>query len=151
MVLILVEAGERDEFMQMAQQHFCDLNPEFKPAADWQSSYFEKIQQNPALLLCWILADGQRAGFVLFGVEDHRFLPRKTGMIYELYVVPEQRRRGIAKASAEAVIQELQKSSPTKIQLEVVAGNTAALQLWESLGFQKVSERFVLAERGATK
>lgn len=89
--------------------------------------------------------DGLRVGFVLYGVEEHRFLPRKTGAIYELYIVPDQRRKGIARACAEGVIQDLWKAFPSKIQLEVVDGNGAAAELWRSLGFQRVSERLVLA------
>jgi ribosomal protein S18 acetylase RimI-like enzyme len=144
-VLVAVEASERGAFTEMALRHFRELNPNFEPAADWQSCYFERIQRTSGFFLCWIVEDGERAGFILFGIEEHRFLPRKTGMIYELYVVPGQRRKGIAKASAEAAIRQLWTFSPTKIQLEVVAGNEAAAQLWRGLGFSKASERLVLA------
>ena len=89
----------------------------------------------------------RHVGFVLFGVEEHRFLPRQTGAIYEVYVIPEERRKGIARACAKQVIAELWKASPSKIQLEVVQGNAAAAELWRSLGFQKVTERFSLTEQ----
>jgi len=131
--------------MQMALGHFRELNPAFTPAADWEQYYYENIQNNPNCSLCWIVAEGDRAGFVLFGVEPHRFLPRRTGAIYELYVLPEHRRRGIAADCAKRVIQELWKASPSKIQLEVVEGNTAAANLWKKLGFTKASERFTLS------
>jgi UDP-2,4-diacetamido-2,4,6-trideoxy-beta-L-altropyranose hydrolase len=145
--MIPVEPDERDVFLQMAQQHFRELNPRFTPAQDWKTSYFENIKNNPKYSLRWIVADGQRVGFILFGVEEHRFLPRQTGTIYEVYVVPEERRKGIARACARQVIEELWKSSPSKIQLEVVEGNAAAAELWRSLGFQKITERFVLREQ----
>jgi ribosomal protein S18 acetylase RimI-like enzyme len=135
---------ERQAFLTMAAQHFRELNPAFIPAQDWRDSYFEKIQANPAMRLCWLLAGGQAVGFIIFGVEEHRFLPRKSGAIYELYVVPQQRKRGIARGCAEKVICELQRLSVSKIQLEVVEGNAAALKLWKSLGFHKVTERLVL-------
>lgn len=145
--LVAVEPGDRENFVTMAEQHFRELNPEFAPAPDWKASYFENILGNLNCSLRWIVAGGRRAGFVLYGVEDHRFLPRKTGAIYELYIVPEQRRKGIARACAEAVIAELQKSFPSKIQLEVGEGNRAAAAFWKSLGFQKASERMVLAAK----
>jgi UDP-2,4-diacetamido-2,4,6-trideoxy-beta-L-altropyranose hydrolase len=145
--MIPVESDERDVFLRMAQQHFRELNSMFTPAQDWKTSYFENIKNNPKYSLRWIVADGQRVGFILFGVEKHRFLPRQTGTIYEVYVVPEQRRKGIARACARQVIDELWKSSPSKIQLEVVEGNAAAAELWRSLGFQKITERFVLTEQ----
>ena len=131
--------------MAMAEEHFRELNSRFAPAEDWKASYFEKILSNWNYSLRWVVADGLRVGFVLYGVEEHRFLPRKTGAIYELYIVPEQRRKGIARACAESVIQELLEAFPSKIQLEVVDGNRAAAELWRSMGFQRVSEHLVLA------
>jgi ribosomal protein S18 acetylase RimI-like enzyme len=143
--LVAVATGDRENFLAMAEEHFRELNPGFTPAQDWKASYFENILGNRNYSLRWVVADGLRAGFVLYGVEEHRFLPRKTGAIYELYIVPEQRRKGIGRACAQAVIQELWKAFPSKLQLEVVDGNRAASELWRSLGFQKVSERMVLA------
>jgi ribosomal protein S18 acetylase RimI-like enzyme len=143
--LVLVELSDHDSFVAMAEQHFRELNPQFVPARDWKASYFENILAKRNYSLRWIVIGGQRVGFVLYGVEEDRFLPRKTGAIYELYIVPEQRRKGIARACAKLVIEELRKSSPSKIQLEVMDGNQAAAELWRSLGFEKASERLVLA------
>jgi ribosomal protein S18 acetylase RimI-like enzyme len=137
----------KKEFMAMALDHFRELNPLFVPASDWEKHYFENIQSNPDYSLCWIVADGERAGFVLFGVERHRFLPRRTGAIYELYILPERRREGIAEGCARMVIQSLWDKSPSKIQLEVVEGNVAASRLWKKMGFTKVSERLTLSHR----
>jgi ribosomal protein S18 acetylase RimI-like enzyme len=141
-----ITAAQRDTFLAMAERLFRGLNPNFVPQADWKESYFDNILGNTRLSLRWIVADEKRAGFVLFGLEAHRFLPRFNGMIYELYIEPEFRRRGIAQIVAREAIQELQSKSPAKIQLEVMEGNRAATALWESLGFRKVSERYVLAE-----
>jgi ribosomal protein S18 acetylase RimI-like enzyme len=144
--LSVVQPHEREDFLEMALQHFHELNPVFTPAPDWKKSYFENIARNPRRSLRWIVSDGQHVGFILFGVEEHRFLPRLTGAIYEMYVIPEQRRKGIARACAKQVLDDLWKSCPSKIQLEVVEGNAAAAELWRSLGFQKVTERFVLTQ-----
>jgi UDP-2,4-diacetamido-2,4,6-trideoxy-beta-L-altropyranose hydrolase len=144
---VAITPDERRDFLEMAQQHFREVNPMFAPAEDWKSSYFENITRNPKSSLRWIVADGQRVGFILFGVEDHRFLPRLTGAIYEVYVISEQRRKGIARGCAKQIIDELWKACPSKIQLEVVEGNAAGAELWRSLGFQKVTERLVLTEK----
>jgi ribosomal protein S18 acetylase RimI-like enzyme len=141
-----VSAADRDGFLAMAERLFRGLNPGFVPQADWTRSYFENTLGNSRLSLRWIVVDGNRAGFVLFGLEAHRFLPRFNGMIYELYIEPEFRRKGVAHIVAGEAIRELQSKAPAKIQLEVMEGNRAAAALWESLGFRKVSERFVLAE-----
>lgn len=141
-----VARTEGEAFLAMAERLFRGLNANFVPQADWKQSYFESILSNPLFSLRWILVDGNRAGFVLFGLEAHRFLPRFNGLIFELYIEPEFRRKGVAQKVAREVIRELQSQSPAKIQLEVMVGNHAAAALWESLGFRKVSERYVLAE-----
>jgi len=142
--MLPISNSEAEDFLRMAVKHFSELNPAFVAQKDWKERYFPNILANSQYFLRWIVCDGRRAGFILFGLEDHRFLPRKTGMIYELYVVPEFRRRGVAKECALKAIRELLKHSPSKIQLEVVEGNLGAAALWRSLGFQKVTERFVL-------
>lgn len=145
MRVTLDKVRDKGEFMEMALRHFCELNPDFDPSPDWRSQYFEGIQSNPDRSLRWILADGVRAGFILYGIEPHRFLQRLTGAIYELYVLPGSRQKGIARNAAQLAIAELRSAHPSKIQLEIMEGNMAALNLWKSLGFTKVSERFTLA------
>jgi ribosomal protein S18 acetylase RimI-like enzyme len=145
--LLRITKSDRSPFLQMAEQHFRDLNPNFVPHQDWKENYFERVSENPRVFADWVLADGKRAGFVLFGLEEHRFLPRLTGMIYELYILPEFRRMGIAKDCARKAIRQLQDHSPSKIQLEVMDGNKAAEALWHSLGFERVSSRLVLKTR----
>lgn len=143
--MLAIASSERNEFLQMATRHFSDLNASFVPQNDWQEHYFSTIQANPEYFLRWIMCDEKRAGFILFGLEKHRFLPRKTGAIYELYILPEFRRRGLAKACAIDAIRELWSHRPSKIQLEVIEGRLAAAALWKSLGFQKVTDRYVLS------
>ncbi len=129
----------------MAIRNFRSLNPAFVPQADWKQQYFSAILENSALFLRWIQQDDKTAGFILFGVENHRFLPRKSGVIYELYIEPEFRKRGLAREAAMQAVQVLRHQSVSKIQLDVVKDNTAAKFFWESLGFQKTSERYVFA------
>lgn len=147
--MLPISRAESDEFLSMAVRHFSELNPLFVPQSDWQENYFTTIVANPEYFLRWIICDGKHAGFILFGLEKHRFLPRKTGAIYELYVEPEFRRRGIAKTCAIDALRELWSLAPSKIQLEVLEGRTAAAALWKSLGFQKVSDRYVLSARNS--
>ncbi len=146
--MVSISAGDKDEFMRLAAQYFSELNPAFTPHADWREHYFENIQDSPDHFLRWIMDGTERAGFILFGVERHRFLPRETGVIYDLYVAPEYRKKGIAHRCAGQAIAELRSLGPRKIQLETVEGNGNARALWSSLGFEKVADRFVLQEGG---
>jgi ribosomal protein S18 acetylase RimI-like enzyme len=146
--MVAVASSERDEFLRMAVAHYSELDASFVPQDDWTKSYFETILAGPQLFLRWIVCEEQRAGFILFGLEKHRFLTRQTGAIYEVYVRPEFRRRGLARACALDAIRELWTHTPSKIQLEVVEGQTAAAALWKSLGFRKVTDRMVLTGGG---
>ncbi len=128
----------------MAERHFRELNPSFVPQEDWRQQYFDRILENPRLYLRWVVAGGRRAGFVLFGTEDHVFLPRRSGVVYELYISPGFRRQGLARACAQQVIDQLRSHAPSKVQLEIMENNRGAAALWTSLGFEKVAERWVL-------
>jgi ribosomal protein S18 acetylase RimI-like enzyme len=143
--MLPIAVFEQDDFLRMAAKHFSELNASFVPQDDWKEHYFATIMANCQYFLRWIVCDQKRAGFILFGVERHRFLPRTTGAIYELYVLPEFRRRGVAKACALEAIRELWTYAPSKIQLEVIEGRVAAAALWKSLGFRKVTDRYVLS------
>jgi len=143
--MLPIASSEKDKFLQMAAQHFSELNSSFVPQDDWREHYFATIIADSRYFLRWIVCDEKRAGFILFGLEKHRFLPRMTGAIYELYVLPEFRRRGVAKACAIEAIRELWSHGPSKIQLEVIEGRSPAAALWKSLGFQKVTDRYVLS------
>src|SRR5258708_19901232 len=114
----------------MAAKDFSQLSSSFGQEEDWKEPYFAAIMGNPLYVLRWIVCDEKRAGFILFGLEKHRFLPRMTGMIYEIYILPEFRRRGIATVCATEAIRELQAHAPSKIQLEVVEGRSAATHPW---------------------
>lgn len=143
-VMVEVSSEDRQAFLQIAMRHFQELSPTFLPQLDWKQHYFESVTKKPRVFAKWILYNGQRAGFIVYGLEDHRFLPRLTGMIYELYVSPQFRRLGIARQCALQVLDELAAHQPSKIQLEVVEGNAPARSLWMSLGFERVAEHFVL-------
>ena len=146
--LVPIRSEDEEQFTAMAISNFRDLNPEFVPHDDWKQHYFSWIQANPNLHLEWIQQDGKNAGFILYGVENHRFFPRKSGVIYELYVEPGFRKHGLAREAATQAIRVLRQQPLTKIYLDVMDGNTVAVDLWKSLGFQKVTERYVLAGDG---
>jgi UDP-2,4-diacetamido-2,4,6-trideoxy-beta-L-altropyranose hydrolase len=144
--MLPVCSAERAEFLEMAKAHFHELNPDFVPHDDWKRCYFDSIVTNPDMCARWIVAGGERVGFILFGLESHRFLPRRTGAIYEMYLTPGSRRHGIGRQVALQAIEEMRLHSPSKIQLEVTEGNEPAFGFWRSLGFERVTERFVLPD-----
>jgi ribosomal protein S18 acetylase RimI-like enzyme len=139
-------SSDHGEFVEMAMQYFRSLNPQFDPQPDWKQLYFQNILSDLSLFVRWVLADEQKVGFIMFGLERHRILPRVGGAIYELYIEPEFRRKGFAATAARQAISELQAQSPFKIELQIMTGNHVATLFWKALGFCKISERYVLAE-----
>lgn len=61
------------------------------------------------------------------------FSHEKLGFIYELYVFPEYRGKGLSRKLMEAGIKELQKNY-SEIRLNVFAGNFAK-EMYEEFGF----------------
>ncbi len=47
--LVPVEAGDRQNFLAMAEQYFRELNPQFVPAPDWKASYLENILEGKTI------------------------------------------------------------------------------------------------------
>lgn len=146
--LKLIEAKDRQPFLEMAIRHFNELNPAFSPQEDWKLHYFSSLLSSEGISPCWIVIEREHVGFLIYGTEPHRFLPRLTGMIYELYIDPNFRRRGLAEAAASKAIAELKLLDVSKIQLEVMVGNKKAEMLWSKLGFREISKRLVLQDQG---
>ena len=84
----------------------------------------------------WILADGERAGFVLV-----RTLPdwpddsRMVATITDFYVAPAHRRRGVGSAAVEALLAAHRLRGTYEMEAAVLPDNAPALAFWQRLGF----------------
>ncbi|MBG9831245.1 GNAT family N-acetyltransferase [Bacillus sp. FSL M8-0063] len=72
-------------------------------------------------------------GWILIGENADYFSREKLGFIYELYVFPEYRGKGLSRELMEAGIKEL-KETFSEIRLNVFAGNFAK-EMYEEFGF----------------
>ncbi|PFM63282.1 GNAT family N-acetyltransferase [Bacillus cereus] len=72
-------------------------------------------------------------GWILIGENADYFSSEKLGFIYELYVFPEYRGRGLSRKLMKAGIKELQEKY-SEIRLNVFAGNFAK-EMYEDFGF----------------
>ena len=64
-----------------------------------------------------------------------------TLWVEELYVVPEERRKGIARALLARVCDEARRQGVRAIELEVVPTQSEAFALYRALGFQDVRRK----------
>ncbi len=62
---------------------------------------------------------------------------RKRGYISNLYVLPEQRRKGIGKRMAKALIKWFRAKNIKNLRLEVYSKNRPALNIYDKLGFKE--------------
>lgn len=77
-------------------------------------------------------------GWIGVGRTYNFYEEEMTGMILELYVYPEYRKKGIAKKLLKNALDRLKVSGYNQVQLNVFSGNPAK-QLYENLGFYDIS------------
>jgi ribosomal protein S18 acetylase RimI-like enzyme len=136
--------GDQEALAIVAIRYFSELDPSFAPEPQWKEHLFGSIMDSDQLAAKWILKDAHRIGFALFGIEKHRFLPRRIGIVYDYYLDPAYRRLGIGKIAARQIIEQLRDSGASTIQLEVMTNNEHAMGFWKDLGFRPASIRFTL-------
>lgn len=105
-----------------------------KPDVEKARQIIEPILEKGGYYLI-ALEEGQIAGWVLIGSNQDPFTDLKTGFIYELYVVPVHRGKGLSKHLMERAIRHLKLEGYPEIRLNVFYENDAAVQLYKQLGF----------------
>ncbi len=106
-------------------------------AHPWQEADFEQLLVTPAVLADGAVADKDErlAGFVISRIAADE------AEILTLAVAPEWRLRGVASNLLQPHLSALAANRASRVFLEVEAGNTAALALYEKFGFEQVGER----------
>ena len=92
------------------------------------NDYIEEIYWDYNMLV--FEEDEKIVGYATFGCKED------TVLLYELYILPDQQKKGIGKQ----IVEELYLMNPDKIFLdvEVVTENRDAIQFYEKIGFDKI-------------
>lgn len=77
-------------------------------------------------------------GWILLGVDQNFYKNETIGFIYELYVFPKYRKRGIGKNLMLHGLSSLRSNGMKKVQLNVFSSNPAR-KMYEKLGFREVT------------
>ena len=88
---------------------------------------------------------GGFAGYIILGELRPFFSPTPVGFVYDLWVAPEHRRRGVARFLLSEAERWARDHGYRKIKLEVAEPNRGARALYEKAGFG--AERLYLAKR----
>jgi ribosomal protein S18 acetylase RimI-like enzyme len=100
----------------------------------------EKIKQLVEPLLkkgCYYLIateDAKLMGWILIGENKDQFTDKRIGFIYELFVLEEFRRKGVAKQLLSSAIDRLKQEGYPEVRLSVFVGNPA-IKIYEKMGF----------------
>ena len=116
-----------------------EVFPEDPPWNRAQSAIPAKLAVQPELFLL-AMADERVVGTVMGGYDGHR------GWVYALAVKPDNRRQGIATDLMAELETRLLALGCGKLNLQVRAGNSKVLALYERLGYT-VEDRISLGKR----
>lgn len=86
--------------------------------------------------------DGTEVGYLWLGTRRRDGRPH--AFILDIEVAEDQRRRGYGRALMHAAEREARRLGADSIGLHVFGFNTAAIELYESLGYRRVEETFLL-------
>jgi ribosomal-protein-alanine N-acetyltransferase len=108
----------------------------------WPRRAFEELLAQPHVRSCAADGDdGRLAGYALFSV------CADEGEILNLAVDPARRRRGLARALLEAMLETMRREAVATVFLEVRQSNEPAIRLYRLAGFHRVSLRRRYYER----
>lgn len=129
------------------RQHY-GANPAPEAVAAWLR---EQIDAARARVYLAVSADRQPTdddstadGICTVAVVPAALTLRTVWLVRDLYVRPPARRRGVAKALLEAVVEEAAASGAHRLSLQTESDNTRALKLYSSIGFTALSEVTVM-------
>lgn len=106
--------------------------------ADQRDEIERYLKRNEGLSQIAVV-DGKIVGTVLAGHDGRR------GFIHHMAVMPQYRRKGIAKAMAAKAIERLAEEGIVKTHIFTYCDNNCGQSFWRSLGFEKREDIFVFS------
>ena len=113
-------------------------------SAEKANKMFDSILNKGGFYLVYRNADSSIAGWILLGENTDYFSDKKFGFIYDIYVLPEYRGRGISKEFIKEGISILKKSGFDEVRLNVFATNHAK-EIYKKLGFKDLNSIMALS------
>lgn len=106
----------------------------------WERHFRKKIQSyvEGDRTEAWIAEDssGSFLGYILLGSGGGFLTPEHHGFIFDVWVAPEHRGKGIGKFLVGWAIDWARRQGFRKIKLEVAESNAQARRLYEEMGFR---------------
>lgn len=113
-------------------------------SAEKANSMFDSIVKKGGFYLVYRNADSSIAGWILLGENTDYFSDKKFGFIYDVYVLPEYRGRGISKVLIKEGISTLKTLGYEEVRLNVFATNHAK-EIYKKVGFKDLNSIMTLS------
>lgn len=97
----------------------------------------ERLALGESVVLVAETADGTPLGFVQMYPTFSSLRAARVFVLYDLYVEPAARRRGVARRLMEAAVTQARAAGAAALTLQTAQTNTAAQRLYESLGWRR--------------
>jgi ribosomal protein S18 acetylase RimI-like enzyme len=97
----------------------------------------DRIQRHDSVILLAVTADGAAAGFCQLYPSFCSVAAAPIFILYDLFVAPDHRKTGTAKALMAAAEDAARKSGAVRIDLSTAKTNLPAQALYESLGWKR--------------
>jgi ribosomal protein S18 acetylase RimI-like enzyme len=125
----------------MLVAHHARLSPLFESAEDGRgkwSKYLDNRFSEKSTRLIVAQEDGELVGFMLCLLQPNApiFKERTIGVISDVYVNEERRRKGVAKEMLKVALRWFKKNRVRTVSLSVAAANFEARVAWGQLGFK---------------
>ena len=101
------------------------------------ASFLGTQLDRPDVAVLVAVQDGQVIGYTYAGIEDVDWMALRgpAGVLYDIVVDPDRRRRGVGRLLLEATIAELRSARAPQVVLSTAERNERAQRLFESAGF----------------
>jgi ribosomal protein S18 acetylase RimI-like enzyme len=88
--------------------------------------------------------DGEPAGMANVNIAPASMVLSEFWQLRDLYVAPEHRRKGVGRALLDVVVADALAAGAARISLQTEVGNDRAVALYQSAGFEVVTELTML-------
>lgn len=144
-ILMIERATEKDiKFIGTKAAESASEGAQQPLSAEKANSMFDSIVNKGGYYLVYRNADRSIAGWILLGENTDYFSDNKFGFIYDIYVLPEYRGRGISTMFIQEGISTLKTSGYEEVRLNVFATNYAK-EIYKKLGFKDLNSIMTLA------
>jgi ribosomal protein S18 acetylase RimI-like enzyme len=109
--------------------------PSPKLTRDWLHGQLAQRQ----MMIAAAMHAGQASGFITTTVTPASLMLGTAWSVRDLYVAPQHRRGGIARALLQHAVEHARAAGAHRVSLQTEADNTPALRLYTAAGFEPVS------------